>query len=129
MKKVLLIVISLAFSALVMNFIIKLFTKTELSMNILKASLCDNEKDGEDEHFSGIVINKYIDYENHAYKTIKFTSNEKVNESILFVLDKSSAYDFIAEGDSIAKNKGDLMVRVYRDFTLREFKLDYGCEH
>ncbi|UII34116.1 hypothetical protein LVD17_09850 [Fulvivirga ulvae] len=129
MKKVILGILTLLLSAVIISFLLKEILQTKPFSNRRNNSLCKTEKFGRAEFFSGIIVKKYLDRKNHSNRTIKFKNNNDIKESILFALDSSGAYDFLIEGDSIVKNKGELRVRIYRDSVLNEFNIDYGCKH
>ncbi|MGV8946262.1 MAG: hypothetical protein ACOH1N_07525 [Lutibacter sp.] len=74
-------------------------------------------------NFTGVVIKKYIDEENHSHKTI--IVKENMNEKSIFLdADIGGIYEYISIGDSISKNKGELFVLINRkkNDTIIDFK-------
>jgi|TARA_R100000541_G_scaffold54364_2_gene62844 hypothetical protein len=63
--------------------------------------------------YSGLVTNKFIDSEQHNYRTVIIRNDEK---SDIFLLDfeTSGLFEFIQVGDSIFKKKNSLNLRLKR---------------
>ncbi len=60
-----------------------------------------------DKNYNGIVVKKYIDYENHAVPKVILRTEK---ETIMF----KRIYDQLKIGDSISKQQGDLKVYIYK---------------
>jgi len=84
-------------------------------------------KDDISKEFNSIVINKYIDKENHGYNTCLFKNKDNTIKFI-FGFDRSGLFEYIEIGDSIIKPSGDSLVIVKRNEIVKEFMLDYGIE-
>jgi len=67
----------------------------------------------EDQYF-GIVIDKFIDRDQHNYKTVVI-KNLKETRKVLFDFEIGGLYDFIEVGDSISKNINSLDFRLIRE--------------
>jgi hypothetical protein len=66
------------------------------------------------DEFNGVVIDKYIDKNEHNFKKIIINENN-TRRVVLFDIEISGVYDFFMVGDSIAKDKGNLQIRVIRN--------------
>lgn len=64
-------------------------------------------------YYSGIIVKKYIDREEHNFKKIILKENH-LERTLLFNMEIGGIYDFFTEGDSLIKEKGSLQVRVIR---------------
>ena len=60
-----------------------------------------------EESYHGIVVNKFIDYENHASRTVILKNNQRAGFY-------ESFYEKIDVGDSLSKKKGDPIVWLYK---------------
>lgn len=63
--------------------------------------------------FNGIILDKYIDPNEHQNKTI-ILMQDNIERTIIFNLEKSGIYGFFEIGDSIIKDAGTLQIRVIR---------------
>ena len=65
------------------------------------------------QQYSGVIINKYIDKEQHLFKKIiiKEGNNER---TLLFDAEIGGIYDFFSIGDSIVKKENSLKVKIVR---------------
>jgi len=75
------------------------------------------------EAYTGIVIDKFIDKEQHNYK--KVIIEEDFNDKVVYLdADVGGVYNYIMIGDSLMKNKGELFLLVNRKGkdTLIDFK-------
>ncbi len=75
--------------------------------------------------YRGIVVEKYLDRDNHNYPSIRIM-NEQGIQTVRLQLDKSGLYEFIEKNDSIVKEYGSYEVKVYRNNKTKTFTLDYG---
>lgn len=75
----------------------------------------------------GVVINKFLDKENHLIKTLEVNSNSKIIR-IFLTRDKSGLYEYILIGDSILKSNESLKCSIKRVDTTKEFIIDFGCQ-
>ncbi|MGC9342622.1 MAG: hypothetical protein ACP5E3_07985 [Bacteroidales bacterium] len=66
------------------------------------------------DEFNGVVIDKYIDKNEHNFKKVIINENN-TRRVVLFDIEISGVYDFFMVGDSIAKDKGNLQIRVIRN--------------
>ena len=71
-----------------------------------------------DNGFSGIVLQKYIDDENHNDPIAILSSKQKIN--------LWSFYDKVEVGDSLSKPKGTMVMEVYRNGKVQS--LDFNIE-
>lgn len=82
----------------------------------------------ESKEIKGIMISKYLDKANHAFKTIELRTNISVEKWVIDA-DKSGLYQYILEGDSLVKQSDSYEVRLYRDGVYnRTFIMDYKCD-
>mgnify|MGYP000862954862 CR=1 FL=1 len=74
--------------------------------------------------FRSVIIDKYIDHENHNYKTCILL--EGTDTLILFLdFDKSGLFNYLEVGDSVFKDIGDSLIIVKRKDDIRHFYLKY----
>ncbi len=79
--------------------------------------------------WNGIVVNKYLDEENHNYKTIGVENDERTYKIQGLILSEFNNYQLIQIGDSISKIKGELILHLYRSNEAIELKSDFDCEN
>lgn len=72
----------------------------------------------------GLLIDKFIDYKNHEYKTCKIQRGDDTL-TLLMNLDRSDIFNYLEIGDSIFKKPGDSLVIVKRENNTRRFYLNY----
>jgi hypothetical protein len=74
--------------------------------------------------FRSVLKDKYIDTENHNYKTCILL--EGTDTLTLFLdFDKSGLFNYLEVGDSVFKNSGDSLIIVKRRDDIRHFYLKY----
>lgn len=80
------------------------------------------------ENYSGLVVNKFIDREEHNFKKVVLQENN-LERVILFDGELGNIFEFIRKGDSIVKTRGNLRVHLIREDldTVLNIKL-YGME-
>jgi hypothetical protein len=76
----------------------------------------------------GVLTKKFRDNKSHMWETIEYSNSGGSHSSILFLNDRSGAFDFIMPGDSIVKSNGNLELNVTRKGEKRKYQLNYGCE-
>lgn len=89
--------------------------------------LCNLYAEFKQSDYRGILLNKYIDNENHNTRTIVIKSGENVFTMIL-PRDTSLFYNTVMIGDSVIKRKGDEFIAIQHNYSLLRFKLKWGCE-
>ena len=93
------------------------------------AALCDSYKDFKSDTYDYLVINKYIDSNEHSYRTLVLQSKEGYQfKSTDWDYDKSNLFNFLSVGDSIKKKKESAIVRVINRKADTTFKVDFGCD-
>jgi hypothetical protein len=73
----------------------------------------------------GIVNSKFIDEQNHGYKTIRLGVN--LDKNILLNNDVD-AFNYIQEGDSIFKPINSLKLSIFRSGKNKQIDLTLGCK-
>jgi hypothetical protein len=68
------------------------------------------------EQYSGLVIDKYIDNENHLYETVVIRGNDG-DSSFFFNADIAGIFEYLAVGDSVEKKSGELFISIQRGQT------------
>lgn len=86
---------------------------------------CAKLEEFKNEEYDELVLRKYIDEENHQFRTIEL-NNKK---TLVLARDTSGFYNFIQQNDSIVKRKGTDILMVYRLNTVHRFKIYYGCSN
>ncbi len=95
--------------------------------SIMKGDPCEYENRFRQVEWNGTVIKKYNDKPNHNYETIEIenqTESKKIQNWGVFA---NGNFDRISVGDSIAKNKGETNVDLYKNGQKFELSVDYGC--
>ena len=93
------------------------------------AALCDSYKDFKSDTYDYLVINKYIDSNEHSYRTLVLQSKEGYQfKSTDWDFDKSNLFNFLSVGDSIKKKKESAIVRVIHRKADTTFKVDFGWD-
>ncbi|WP_321515220.1 hypothetical protein [Marinifilum fragile] len=79
-------------------------------------------------HLKGIIVDKYIDHNNHNYKIIKCRNFN--NEEIVWFLnyDKSLFFEQVMIGDSIIKKQNSIKILIIRDDISKEYTLDFQTD-
>lgn len=78
--------------------------------------------------FNGIVEQKFYDQKNHRARTLKIDSKHMAQELEFQGLNQGF-YEFVVEGDSVYKEKGQNLIYVYRDGIETKFQINMGCEN
>jgi len=73
--------------------------------------------------YSGVVVQKFIDRENHAYPTVIIKDSSDVLVKINLMFDTNNVYDAINIGDTIQKVKG---VNFFVRNSIDTLIVDYG---
>lgn len=96
--------------------------------SFLTRSVYCSEKDMMKKYeFSGIVLNKYYDYNNHNYNTINIIDIYNGKEfKLYFINERSGFYDSVVIQDTLIKIKNSLSIRNITK--KRDFKLLYDCD-
>lgn len=79
--------------------------------------------------WNGIVIRKYNDTPNHNYETIEIKNQLKTDKIQDWVVFSNGNFDRIKIGDSIAKNVGEITVKLFKAGQEQKLLVDYGCEN
>ena len=128
MKKiglVLIVTVAAAFCFYFIVFVLPfLFVPKE---EIIDRSRCKDEMRAMEESVIGIITSKFKDMDSHMWETIDYSSSTGSNRSLIFMNDRSGAFDFIVPGDSLFKAKGSLVLIITRKEGSRKYQLDFGC--
>ena len=89
---------------------------------------CEYQEYFKNREWNGIVVNRYLDEENHDFKTISVENDDRAYKIQGQILSEFNNYDLIQVGDSISKIKGELMVHLYKSTEEIELKLEFDCE-
>ena len=66
------------------------------------------------EEYSGVIINKFVDRDEHNFKKVILNENN-LERVILLDIEQGGLFEFLNIGDSIIKTKDNLKVRVIRN--------------
>jgi hypothetical protein len=94
---------------------------------ILNMSRCQDEDRAISEEIRGVLVEKFRDKESHMWEVIEYSSLSGKQRSLVLLNDRSGAYEYIVQGDSISKSKGSLQLTVKRNDQEIVFQLDFGC--
>ena len=93
------------------------------------AGVCNSYKDLKNDTYDYVVINKYIDSNQHSYPTLVLQYKDGYQfKNTDFDFDKSNLFNFLSVGDSIKKEKGSAIIRVINRKVDTTFKVDFGCD-
>ncbi|GAA5029202.1 hypothetical protein GCM10011506_17310 [Marivirga lumbricoides] len=104
--------------AIILIFIL-FFSTSEFSS--FESHSCKRYNDYLSYGVNGVIATKYIDKENHAYKTLNLTNGQVENEVTYFV---DGLYQFVNPSDSINKIPGSSEILVYRNGEVTTFDVD-----
>lgn len=93
-----------------------------------KLDECKYEENFMNREWSGKIIEKYLDKENHAYPTLKIKNENGIYIVQDGILSEFSNYELIKTGDSISKIKGELIIHLYKTSGETELKTKINCE-
>ena len=85
-----------------------------------------SEKMYRNDEYSGIVITKYVDRENHMRKTVE-VREEFSKKTITLDADTGRFFEFVQPNDSIVKNHGELFVTVKRNGVTSKIDFRFRC--
>ena len=89
--------------------------------------LCNLYTEFKESNYQGIVVDKYIDKENHNTRTIIIKSNEEIFTMIL-PRDTSSFYTTVILGDTVIKKAGYEFIAIKNNLSVMKFNISWGCE-
>ena len=93
------------------------------------AALCDSYKDFKNDTYDYLLISKYIDSNEHSDRTLVLQNKGGYQFRYTDLdFDKSNLFNFLSIGDSLKKEKGAVIVRVFNRKVDTTFKVDYGCD-
>lgn len=90
---------------------------------------CNSYKDFKSYTYDYLIINKYVDLNEHSYRTLILqdgNGNKFKNLDLNF--DQSELFEFISIGDSIKKAKGTDLVNILNSKIDTTLEVDFGCE-
>ncbi|MWB93727.1 hypothetical protein GON26_05100 [Flavobacterium sp. GA093] len=74
-------------------------------------------KDMFEDNFSGLIVKKYIDYDNRKSPTFKFKDSSRLNGYLIF-------WEKVEIGDSISKNAKSRFVKIFKKDTVIVFDMN-----
>ena len=93
------------------------------------AAVCNSYKDFKNDTYDYLLINKYIDSNEHSDRTLVLQNKGGYQFKYTDLdFDKSNLFNFLSIGDSLKKEKGSVIVRVLNRKVDTTFKVDYGCD-
>ncbi|WP_428329642.1 hypothetical protein [Mucilaginibacter sp.] len=92
--------------------------------NLGPSKPCSDKSEFINSTYNAIVINKYLDEKNHNFKTVLYSTNNKLIE-IRFIDDTSGYYEFVKPGDSILKSKNTDLLTVNH---IKRFRINFDCK-
>lgn len=88
---------------------------------------CSEKETMNNYEFTGVILEKFNDYENHNYNTIIINDIEKSKKlKLYFINEKSGFYGLVNIRDTLIKKRNSLVI--IDASQNREFKLLYDCE-
>jgi hypothetical protein len=98
-----------------------------LISDALDRSRCEDEQRALPITLYGLVTRKFRDKESHMWETIEYRNNEGLQRSLIFMNDRSGAFDYLMVGDSVQKASQSLDVRIVRAGNQVSYDLAFGC--
>ena len=95
--------------------------------SMLQDDPCEYENRFRKVEWNGTVTKKYKDKPNHNFETIEIENQEESKKIQNWVVFANGNFNRIDVGDSIAKNKGEINVDLYKNGQKLELTVDYGC--
>ena len=118
---------ALVFSIPILSSLFVYTAYTQMS-NSTSSIKCEYQEYFKNREWNGNIVNKYLDKENHAYRTISVESDDRTYKIQGQILSESNNYELIQIGDSISKIKGETIVHLYKAGGEFELKLDFDCD-
>lgn len=84
---------------------------------------CRVENRYKSDSYNGVIIKKFIDHDNHNYRTLVLKNGRKI-----VIIEKSGFFNYVQIGDSINKVKGNLEIQTFRHEEDTTFLIDCGCD-
>jgi hypothetical protein len=102
-------------------FMVSVFLIFNKFLNCSHKQFCETFKESK---FSGKVIKKYINKDQHLYETLVYL-NSAERDSMTFNTDQSDFYSFVEVGDSIIKIEQSNEIRIDNKDT--SFFINFNC--
>lgn len=96
--------------------------------SMMQGDPCEYENRFKQVEWNGTVMKKYNDTPNHNYETIEIQNPSELKKIQNWVVFSNGNFDRIEVGDSIAKNKGETNVYLYKNGQEQTLSVDYGCK-
>ena len=100
------------------------FISLVLIGNLGPSEACVDKKNFINSNYTGILKQKYLDKENHNYRTLVFSYNNTLFNMVLLD-DTSGYYEYVKIGDTITKIKDNNYIQVNKS---NKFKIYYNCK-
>lgn len=92
--------------------------------NLGPSASCRDQRAFNDEEYTCIVKQKYVDKGNHDFRTLLLSDRNKLFKTII-VDDTSGYFEYVKPGDSIFKSKNSGYIWVNR---AKKFKIYFICK-
>ena len=106
--------------------VIGLFIFSQPSDNYMRCVIVERFKE---QHYNGVIVDKYIDKENHANETLIVENGNNKSTIIDFIYLPREDFNIIQIGDSIFKESGDEFILMKRDSIHHKFYLEVDCDY
>lgn len=106
--------------------VIGLFIFSQPSNNYMRCLIVERFKE---QCYSGVIVDKYIDKENHANETLIVQNRNNKSTVIDFIYLPIEDFNIIQIGDSIFKEAGDEFILMKRDSIHHKFYLEVDCDY
>ena len=106
--------------------VIGLFISSQPSSNYMRCMIVERFKE---QNYSGVIVDKYIDEENHSNETLIVQNRDKKSTIIDFIYLPREDFNIIQIGDSIFKESGDEFILMKRDSIHHKFYLEVDCDY
>jgi len=100
------------------------FISLVLIGNLGPSKACNDKKAFVNSAYKAVVIEKYLDKQNHNFRTIIFSNNHKLYTMVL-VDDTSGYYEYSKAGDTIYKYQNSEYIDVNG---MKKFKIHFDCK-
>lgn len=93
----------------------------------IPSGLCQLTIDFKKANYQGVLIDKYIDRENHGTKTLIIKVKDE-NIALILPRDTINLFEYVLIGDTITKKIDEDYIIVSRNNTRKKAKIYFGCD-
>ena len=119
--------ISLVFAIPILTILFGFSAYAQMSQ-FMNRDECEYQEHFRNRQWNGKIVDKYLDEQNHAYKTISIENDNGIYEIQDGILSEFDNYELLEIGDSISKIKGETIAHLYKSNGETELESDFDCK-